>query len=358
MTETTTDEPRVVSTSTIATTNPEPILDAFAAHLVEHGIPDVRRSAGALAMMHMDCLLELKVEDGAMDIRIETPSDNFMTFIRDDVVEHLGEFEPEAVLNMRWTGGVRVGELPSNFRILRAARRREVFPGLVRVTLAGIDVEALIRDGIHIKLMMPAERGRAPVWPVIGENGAIAWPQGDDKLHARFVTIRHVRVAEREIDVDIATHDGGLISTWASMDGDSLEVGVMGPGGDAALPSAENVVLAADYTGLPALARLIESVGGRVTGRLYAAAPSLETLEAYLPASGLEVTAMDPGTFTRDVAAAIRDGSTPPVGYAFFAGEFSAAQEVRAVFKGPLGMARGDQISMAYWRAGMPGFSG
>ena len=59
----------------------------------------------------------------------------------------------------------------------------------------------------------------------------------------------------------MATHAGGLISAWAQMQDDAQEVGLMGPGGDEALPRNDGVVLAAELTGLPALARLIESTG-------------------------------------------------------------------------------------------------
>ncbi|PID96426.1 MAG: hypothetical protein CSA84_04605 [Actinomycetales bacterium] len=348
------DGEQVVSTGTITTDSAAKILDVCEVELAEHGITCSRPGPDCLLMEEMGCKVEMKALEGAIDIRIETPTDNFMTFIRDEIVEHVGEIDPKAIEEMRWTGGIRVGELPSNFRILRATRRQGIFPGLIRVTLSGIDVEALTRDGIHIKVMMPEERGRTPVWPVIAENGGISWPQGQDKLHARFVTIRQIRLHEREIDVDVAHHDGGLISNWAALEGDEQEVGVMGPGGDPHLPSTDNVVLAADYTGLPAVARLIENVDGRVTGYLFAAAPSQEALEAYLPPSNRKVTAVEPAVFSEQVADMIRNCTNEPVSYAWFAGEFNAAQTVRSIFKGQFGLSGKTQNSMAYWREGVP----
>ncbi len=349
------DGKSVVSIGTLNTRRAPAILDSCEAHFTGHGITCRRTEPDFLLMEAMGCRVEMQGLATAVDIRIETPTDNFMIFIRDEIVEHVGEIDLQAAQSTRWSGGIEVGELPSNFRILRAVRRQEIFPGFIRVTLAGVDVQALTSGGIHIKVMMPAERGRKPVWPVISENGGIAWPEGDDELHARFVTIRHIRLQEREIDIDIAHHAGGLISDWAALEGDDQEVGVMGPGGDTDLLATENVILAADLTGLPALARLIEASQGRVTGCLFAAAPSQKMLEDYLPPSGLQVTALNPATFADDVVGGVSHCTTDTVPYAWFAGEFTTARKLRAVLQERFGLYKKQQHSMAYWRQGRPG---
>ncbi|MEM1047903.1 MAG: MFS transporter [Pseudomonadota bacterium] len=351
------DGERSVSVGTMATKKPKAVLDFCNEEFTEHGITCTWPEPNLLRMEEMNCLVEMKALEGAVDIRVDTPSENFTIFIRDEIIEHLEEFDPEGVRDLRWTGGIKVGELPSNFRILRAKERREIFPGLMRVTLEGIDVEALTRDGIHIRLMMPEERGRTPVWPVVAENGSTAWPTGEDRLHTRFVTIREIRIDAREIDVDVAHHDGGLISDWAALHGDRQEVGVMGPAGDHSLTHTKNIVLAADYTGLPALARLIESAGGEATGQVFAAAPSQELLESYLPPTRMTVTALEPDRFSEKVADLVRTCTSEPVSFGWFAGEFNAAQRVRTVFKKEMGLDKKTQLSVAYWKQGAPGHS-
>ncbi|MEM8699250.1 MAG: MFS transporter [Pseudomonadota bacterium] len=351
------DGERAVSTGTMSVGDPKALLDFCHEEFTEHGITCTWPKPDLLRMEEMGCLVEMKASEGTVDVLIDTPSDNFLTFIREEIIEHLEEYDPAAFRSLRWTGGIKVGELPSNFRVLRAKARREIFPGLVRVTLEGVDVQALTKDGIHLRLMMPETRGRKPVWPVVAENGATEWPQGEDKLHARFVTIREIRIDAREIDVDVAHHDGGLISDWAAQEGDEQQVGVMGPAGDPSLDATENVVLAADYTGLPALARLIESVGGKVTGHAFAAAPSQDVLDAYLPNSKMQVTALPPERFSDEIAERIRACTNQPVSFGWFAGEFSAAQSVRTVFKKEFGLGKKTQLSVAYWRAGVPGHS-
>ena len=351
------DGERAISTGTMAVADPHALLAFCDEEFTEHGITCTWPEPGLLRMEEMGCLVEMKAEHGAVDVLVDTPSENFLVFIRDEIIEHVEEFDPEAVRTMRWTGGIKVGELPSNFRILRAKARREIFPGLIRVTLEGVDVQALTRDGIHIRVMMPETRGCTPVWPVIAENGATSWPEGDDKLHERFVTIREIRVDAREIDIDVAHHDGGLISDWAAYDGDEQQVGVMGPVGDPYLEHTDNVVLAADYTGLASIARLIESVGGRVTGHVFAAAPSQEARDGYMPTSEMIVTAIPPEEFTAKVAELVRSCSNEPVSYGWFAGEFNAAQAVRTVFKNSFGLGKKSQLSVAFWRKGKPGHS-
>ncbi|MGD1883435.1 MAG: MFS transporter [Paracoccaceae bacterium] len=348
---------RSVSTGVVPSADPAALILHMEETFTEHGITCTRPNPDLLRMEEMGCIVEVKCEDKAIDILVDTPTENFLIFIRDELIEEIDNFEPQAAVDMRWTGAIRVGEMPSNFRILRAKARREVFPGLIRVTLEGIDVQALTKDGIHLKLMMPEERGRNPVWPVVGENGGIAWPEGRDRLHARWVTIHDIRVDAREIDVDIAHHSGGLISDWAALEEDAQEVGVIGPGGDAYLESTKNVVLAGDYTGLPAIARLIESVGGHVTGHVFAAAPSQKALEDYLPKSKLRVTAVEPGQFSASIADLVRACTNEPVTFGWFAGEFGAAQQVRKIFKSEFGLQKGEQLSIAYWRKGSPGFA-
>lgn len=351
------DGDRSVSTGHIKTAKVWEMIRHFEEEVSEAGIECSWPEPNLLQMEAMGCIVKMKAHNNALDVLIDTPTENYLIFIREFIVEHLDEIDRPATDVMQWTGGIRPGEIPSNIRVLRASRRSEVHPGLIRVTLEGIDVEAMAKDGIHIRLMMPLKRGRQPVWPKIGENGGTVWPQGDDKLHSRTVTVRNIRIDQREIDIDIAHHaDGGLIAQWAALEGDDQEVGVMGPVDDNGLDFVDNVILASDTTGLPAIARLIESVEGRATGYVFAEAPSQEALEAYLPKSDLVVTAIPPNAFGAEIADRISTCTNQAVTYAWFAGEFSLAQKVRKVFKGHFGLGKGEQLSVAYWKNGEPGY--
>ncbi|MEM6907837.1 MAG: MFS transporter [Pseudomonadota bacterium] len=349
------DGERAVSTGHMQAERPLEVMQMCEEKFGPLGIDCTWPKSDFLHMESMGCIVEMKRVEGALDVKIDTPTENYLIFIREEVIDFLEEFYPDEFQTMRWTGGFKAGEMPSNFRVLRAVRRQKIHPGLIRVTLQGIDVEAMIKDGIHIRIMMPEQREREPVWPIVNESGMNVWPKGDDTLHSRWVTVRNVRLDEREIDVDIAHHDGGLISDWAALEGDDQKVGVMGPAGDPGLDETKNVILAADATGLPAIARLIESVEGRVTGHVFCAAPSQEVLEDYLPKSRMIVEAIDPAEFSRLVAERIKSCTKDPVSYGWFGGEFEAAQAVRSVFKKTFGLNKHTQMSLAFWREGMPG---
>ncbi|MEM6537353.1 MAG: MFS transporter [Pseudomonadota bacterium] len=347
----------VVSTGTMPTSNANEVLERASKDFADHGLTVRSVGRGHIRIQEMGCTLDMRADDRGLDMRVETPSDNLMTMVRDEVVEHISEVAPLDAKSLRWVGGIEAGTLPANFRVLHPVARREVFPGLIRVTLEGVNVDGLDAEGIHLKLMMPLTADRLPVWPIIGDTGGIVWPDGEDKLHARYVTIRAVRINARQIDVDIAHHEDGLISGWAARNGDTREVGVMGPGGDARLSLTDNIVLAADETGLPALARLVESVSGAATGHVVVAAPSLDVLRAYLPETTLKLHAIHPGRFAEEVAEQIASLATTSVTYGWFAGEFTSAQAVRDVFKKQLALSKGRQLSVAYWRRGEPGHS-
>mgnify|MGYP001802130492 CR=1 FL=1 len=150
-------------------------------------------------------------------------------------------------------------------------------------------------------MMLPAVAGRAPVWPEMGANGAPVWPTGEDALHARFMTVRFERPADREIDVDVAAHGDGLISSWAMNAMPGQQIGVMGPVGNLELPDADTKVLAADLTGLPTIARALEDRAFGENTRIVAEAENLQALKVYLGAEEIEETALQSGQFASEV---------------------------------------------------------
>jgi len=346
----------VTTEATIPTALGAGIVKASVDEFSRHGIDVHRLSDSVTRFVYLDCSMELTQALGRLHVRIETPSENLLSFLREEFVERVEEIDPALAQRVRWSGEIAVGERPGNFRILKAVARQEIFPGLVRVTLRGSDVAALNEDGIHVRLLMPLKRGRDPVWPKLGANGRTIWPEAEDALHARFVTIRSLRIDSQEIDVDIAHHSGGLISDWAALQGDDKPVGVIGPGGDAKLPETNGVVLAGDATGLPAIARLIASVGGEVEGMVIGAAPTQAALEDYLPSRRMRVIAIHPEEFDATAAqVALAYGRERRIVYGWFAGEFTTAQSMRTIFKEAFSLDKHSQLSVGYWRKGVPG---
>ncbi|MEO1721155.1 MAG: siderophore-interacting protein [Pseudomonadota bacterium] len=302
--------------------------------------------------------LEMRAEPNGLRVTIKAPHESALVFFKEEFVKHVAELDPVAAGQIRWSGETAtVGSLPPNFRVLEVVGGRAVFPGLLRVTLRHEEASGLGIGGIHLRLMLPLRRDRRPVWPRMAENGTPVWPTGDDTLHARFITLRHVR--PNEVDIDIVDHDGGLIAEWARKAQPGGRVGVMGPAGETSLPVKTGLFLAADATGIAAVARMMEAAGPDVEGHAAIAATSLAVARDYLRKSRLSIEALPQVRFEDEIVgrakALTKFGVTQ---YAFFAGEFQNAQDLRAQFKRELGLGKNAQLSTAYWRRGVPGFGG
>lgn len=348
-----------ISETIIPVSNPEEVLQYFVAHVKEEHGMDLDTSPDGGRYMEGDGFrFDLRAESRGVHVRVEGPNEGVLIFFKEDLAEHVAELDPTAAANIRWTGETAVvGALPSNFKVLSLVGSGPVFPGLHRVTLAHDDVSSLAAGGVHLRLMMPLEPGRTPEWPRMAANGTPVWPQGENKLHARTITLRHVRPEDGEVDIDVVSHDQGMISNWSLRAQPGDTVGIMGPAGLTLPPHSQHLFLAADGTGLPALARLIDDLPEDATGDAVVAVADAYDPANYLPTSLFRIHKLPPDRFEAEVVTLSRSLTTPGVTqYGFFAGEFQNAQDMRMLFKEELGLQKSDQLSSAYWRRGVPGY--
>ncbi|MGD1884452.1 MAG: siderophore-interacting protein [Paracoccaceae bacterium] len=335
------------------------MLDMFVQHIgKDHGIEFDTADDGDVFFEQSAFRVDFGLRPDGLSVRLSGPNETAISFLKEEVVEHVSEVDPKAAADIRWSGGrVDEGSHPENFRELTVLKSFEVFAGMQRVTLSFPGLDKVEGEGPHLRLLMPLERGRPPVWPVMAANGSPVWPDGKDKLHARFVTIREARQEHSEIDIDIVIHAGGLISDWATGAEPGSKVGAMGPAGMTSLPHAQRYLIAADGTGLPAVAQLLKRVGDQRDGDVIVAFPSSEVAAEYLPRTGLSVHVMDPAEFERELVPLVKEITDERVpDFAFFAGEFQNAQELRKHFKTVLGLDKTSQLSTAFWRRGTAGF--
>jgi NADPH-dependent ferric siderophore reductase len=192
--------------------------------------------------------------------------------------------------------------LPPNFRELAVEARAVPMPGLTRLWLRGDGLAALADEGLHVKLMLPADRSRAPVWPAVAANGRTLWPRGAERLHVRYFTIAALAPGGGRIAIDVADHPGGAVSDWARAAEPGDRIGVMGPGGGRPPATPGPILLVADATGLPAVTRILAARGPATTGWLVAEGGAA-ALRGYLPPSRLEILALPPGRFGPEAAA-------------------------------------------------------
>ncbi len=349
--------------------NPGPLFDLLLAEMIRHDM-DVVQGEDGTATLHLEQdRLRMEQQRGAgLLLSIEAGNSVALHRIRLWIVEHLDELLPELAPSLRWSDdGARSEEvLPPYFHQLTLSGKRLLPCGLMRLTFHVDGMERLAEDGIHVKLLLPPA-GRDPVWPKLALNGGLVQPVGADTLAIRTYTIRAIRPASDEIDVDVVVHTGGVFSDWAASAPAGEVIGLLGPSGFQKIPPVAPFLIAADATAAPAAARMIEALardqassaapepsGGHVIlglGTDRQAADYLEGLD--LAALGLVVQGLGADVFSRDIEAAIRSAARDaPPGFAWFAGEHRDAQRLRPVFRNDFALGKGAQYAIAYWTEG------
>lgn len=350
----------VQTSSSVTAPDAADIFRELVEHLSENDIPGERVSDRKLRFEHEGCRLDFGHDDAALTIDISAPDANMLYFLKEAAAGHVAEINPAVGETLLWSDDVpsrTESGRPSNFHDLTVAARREVYPGMLRLTLIGDRIEALGSGGLHVKLMRPVRDDVEVRWPEVAENGVTRWPKGPHRLHVRYFTLRHLRLERGEVDVDVVRHDGGQISDWAAQAAVGDKIGIMGPAGDAHLPpDAKRVFLCGDETALPAIARLVDGASELVSGQALIALPAGVSLHDYMPRTAFDVRVISRSDFSArclDEARAMIGAQS--VDFAWFGGEAADANAMRALFKQDLGLAKGRQLSVAYWRQGEAG---
>jgi NADPH-dependent ferric siderophore reductase len=203
----------------------------------------------------------------------------------------------------------------------RVERRDELSPHLVRLTL-------VVDDGF-------ASTGIPDEWDGLVVPG---------QFQSRYYTVRSY--AAGELVLDVVLHDVGLVTEWVVRD-DCVgsTVTVTEPKGSFDPPaSAAWLLLVGDLTGLPAMARIAESV--ELPTRIWAEVP--DDLSSYLPASA-EVTWLDGSRQLSEVVETIDwpDGD----GYFWMAGESAQMRAIRKFLMRERKLPASAYDVMGYWRS-------
>lgn len=251
-----------------------------------------------------------------------------------------------------WRGDGTAAHQLAPFRLLTVIGAEQVKPRMRRVRLAGADMGRFAAlGGLHVRLLLPTPANPDPVWPVQGPDGLPHWPDPARRPAARIYTIRALDVAAGWIDIDFVLHAAdGIAADWARAAAPGDTVGVIGPLGRP-LKAADWYGLAADESGLPALARILEGLPLSAQGEALILAQD-ETEQQNLSAP----TGVRLRWFFRSrgeslvVAARNLTFPTDQSVYGWFAGEASDVEALRPIWKAALGADR--CVVAAYWRAG------
>ncbi|MFG3242910.1 siderophore-interacting protein [Streptomyces sp. NPDC048157] len=250
---------------------------------------------------------------------------------------------------------------PIGIRETEVVRVTTVGAGLLRVTLGGAGTEGFQAHSPdeHVKLIFPDPDGtlRLPE-----PNGAmLSWPR--PALVSREYTVRRYDQAAGEIDIDIAAHDGGLVSDWAraARPGDVMHLA--GPPGGLIVPHAyDRYLLAGDITALPAIARRLEELPRSAKGWAFVeVVDAAQEIELSAP-EGVEVRWLHRGDLpagTGDALERAVTAVTVPEGervYVWVAGEAGQIKPLRRWARDELRLDRADHDITGYWKRGVADF--
>ena len=153
-------------------------------------------------------------------------------------------------------------DFPIRIRELTVLRRTSVTPRMVRVTLGGPNMDGFESHQAdeHCKLVFPDPETGVTRYPWQAPDGEhLDWP--DPFPPTREYTIRRYDPTAREVDLDFVVHPGGLASDWAQRVEPGETLWMAGPRPGLIVPPEFGfVVMLADETALPAVARWLEEL--------------------------------------------------------------------------------------------------
>ncbi|MEU5691910.1 siderophore-interacting protein [Actinosynnema sp. NPDC020468] len=259
--------------------------------------------------------------------------------------------------------GVEVVQYDLKPRVLRVKAVRNVTPKMVRVTLAGPDLDGFqeAAPADHVKLFFPAERDGLPVMPKLGPEGLERDPNAPRPTF-RDYTVREYRAEQGELDIDFVVHGEGPGSSWAAGAREGDAVGVLGPRGSVLVPKGRDwYLVAGDETALPALARWLEQADeGETVFAFVEVADEAEhqelTSKADVRLTWLYRDGAEAGSTTllHDAIAALvlPEGS----GFAWVAGEANSLKPIRRLLRDERGLPRESIDVDGYWKRGEENF--
>jgi NADPH-dependent ferric siderophore reductase len=332
---------------------PLEILGELCEHYLEHGSASHDGPNGQIAIIYGNARLEAR--EATLFAEVEATSETHLAYMQMGIVHHLREFVGDAMPKVTWEGDGRLGVLPPFFRQMRVVRAYDVTPMMRRVVLSGEDLESFAR-GIHVRLVFPP-KGRVPVWPILGEEGCLVWPQGEDAPVARIYTIRRIDLSTGEVWIDILRHDGDATpgSRFAVEAAPGDIVGMMGPSGGEQAPW-RSLVLIGDETAIPAIARIIERLPEDATARaiVEVAGPGEEQPLGRHAGLSVEWVHRDAGQGQLADRFAALDWSSMPTDSFVWAGcEFDDFKAIRRRCRSVLKLPKEQHMVAAYWRRGV-----
>lgn len=246
-------------------------------------------------------------------------------------------------------------------RLVQVARVIDVTPHMRRIVLSGEELAGFPTDrqGAHVKVLIPRPGQEKPVLPTLGPNGP-QWPPSDVRPFSRTYTIRRFNADAGELELDFVLHSpGGPAAQWARKAQPGAFVGIAGPGGRDAIPSADWVLFAGDESALPAIAAHLEMLPR--TARGYALIEVADAAEEQVidAPQGVEIIWLHRNRAASNRATqleeAVRSRPWPETGtvFAWISGEDAQVKAIRAYLRSERDLDRSAIHAVPYWKAGV-----
>lgn len=246
---------------------------------------------------------------------------------------------------------------PLKARMLQVRRVTQLTPAMLRITLAGDDLQGFISASFddHVKVFVPSATGEMPVLPTIGPKGPVF---ADDvpRPVARDYTPRRYDPVAQELDIDFVLHHQGPATDWATQARAGDYLGIAGPRGSFVIPREfEWHLLLGDETAIPAIGRRLEELPAGTQAIVLIKVRSADAKVEFDTACTLTISWViddaHSGTDTNAFELAVR-GLTLPAGegYVWAAGEYTDIKQIRQYLVDERGVDKTRVRAASYWR--------
>ncbi|OZI74828.1 siderophore-interacting protein [Bordetella genomosp. 12] len=295
----------------------------------------------------------LTVRGAGLHIEIATPDRASLNRMKHGLAGPIGFIAAKARPRIRWMGEQTGLVALADLRVVHVVSTQALTPMMRRVVLAGEDLGHLARaDQMHCRLIFAPEGEAEPAWPMLDDQGHIVWPAG--KMATRVYTLR--KVQGDRITIDFALHEhAGPATRWALSARPGARVGVVGPA--AGGPRAADLhVMLGDETGLPGIARMLESLPSQARGHAFIEVRDAACEVALQAPAGVAVRWLHrgaaPAGTTLLLPQALRQVDWPQdlSGVFVWAGcEYQAFRQMHRYLKHELGLPRACQLLYSHW---------
>ncbi|WP_053006018.1 siderophore-interacting protein [Kiloniella spongiae] len=326
-------------------------LEAQVRHIEQHELQAEKHNDNSFSIRSEYGLLRLSATKDQMSLVVETDRDDGLDIMRDFVADYLVEHMPGIKLSdLVWSGNKIVVGTPANFRTMKVVKRVILNEGMLRLTLAGNDLDLFEDGGLHFRLLLPKKPNKKPVWPIRLTSGKVQFPEGQDELHNRVYTARYIRSDQGEMDFDLVRHKGGVAADWAESVSEGTTVGIMGPGGGSYINN-NWLLMGGDETALPAISRILERCSPDTKGQVYLSTRKQNYQIDLQKPDGVEISWLQ-SNGDNELSSAIIDTVLPDDEdiYVWFGGEQNDARKIRKILKFKWKLKSTRFYCAAYWQ--------